>query len=353
MVKRVSKTALALAREGKLKPIAITAETVIAATADLPGEQPQILREYHAQCVSRGISMAEAAKLISRSENTLYQVWTGSHQARKDSICTDVAKVLDLFAGQAGTAKVDFIETPLTRMVLALAKQVQEFNRPGFLIGPIQRGKSAALQQVEKLMPGEAVYLSVPDGGKWSNFLRLALAPRFRISPKLPEHQIRAAVAAAVNRRTLIIADECHQGLEKASNPQAGRVLEYLRTLQDQTQCGLLICATPTLEYEMARGKLHGMLDQLQQRELLTFRLSADVSDEELDAISAAHGLPKAQGEACDLQYAVARTRSLGAWLNILRLARKGAHDEGKDLTWDRVLGTASDLHAMRNPQAA
>lgn len=344
---------MVIARAGKLKLISVPAETVIVATRDLEPDQAQQIRWFHQHCVDSRLSMADAAKLINRSENTLYQVWTGSHGAKKDAICADIGKLMLLVQSQVGTGKVAFVETAMTRDVYELARKAQTFNRIAFLIGEIQRGKTEALNAVVRKMPGEALLLRVPSGGKWSVFLRCVLAPKFGLNPKLPEYTIRREVLKAVNSRTLLVVDEAHQGLERASNPQAGRVLEYLRELQDTTQCGLLICATPTLEHEMEDGKLARMLAQVKERELLTIRLDGNISEEELDTFAAAYGLPPAQGPALEAQMTIARGRSLGAWLNVLRLAQKNAHDGQTALEWGHVLKTSDILRVLRNPQAA
>jgi len=333
--------------------ISISGDVVNRATADLPDDQRSAIRWFHGHATTMGWSLREAAEKIRRDPNTLYQVWTGRHAARKDEITREILAVQKLAIERQGLRRLGFIETDLSRKIWQVCDAARAYQRIALVFGDSQIGKTSALLAYQRAHNhGETVYVSTPTSGAMLFFVP-ALARALRISPALREVIMRERIISAFDDRMLLIVDEAHQCFattgHKSENLRAARALEFIREIHDRSGCGVVLSATNVLREEMESGKAAGVLTQLKRRRLVSLRLPSIPSPRTLAQFAAAYGLEPAEGDDLKLQADVIKGEALGMWLTTLRMASNRATKAGRPLTWADVRKAHALLRSLEH----
>lgn len=329
-------------------------DLVNRATENLPDEHRSLIRWLHAHAFAQNWTLETTAAAIKRDPNTLYQVFTGRHQASKTAICEEILRLQTITLKREGTEKVGYIKTRLTKRIWDVCQATLTHQRISLIIGDTQIGKTTALKEYAKEHNhGETIYVSMPSGGTLGHFLE-ELARALRILGRHREMDLRRRILEAFDAKMLLIVDEAHQCLIAAASSPHGslrsiKTLEFIREIHDRTGAGIIISATPIFAREMEDGKFSGVLAQIYNRRLINLRLPRKPTTGDLSAFAAAYGLPPAEGKAADLQDRIATGQSLGAWLTLLRMASGLAHRRKTTLTWPIVQDAARQLAALES----
>ncbi len=321
--------------------LSIPGDTVNRATADLPDKQRSAIRWLHSHALDQGWTIAETAQKIKKAENTLYQVFTGRHQAGKDAIVKEIESLRKTVAARAGTDALSYIETALTKRIWTVCDNCLIYQRIAFIFGDSQIGKTTALEEYQRTHNhGSTILVRMPAGGKTGDFLR-ALAAQLRISHRLSTQDLKLRVKAAFDDRMILIVDEAHQAMRQ--NARTGRaysteVYEFIREIHDERQCGLVFSATNVFREEIETGPQAGVLSQLSRRRLVALQLPNTPTAADLNTFAAAYGLEPATGDALELQKTVIQEQALGVWLMLLRMTAGRCHKQSLDMTWDQVI---------------
>jgi len=305
----------------------------------LPDKQRSAIRWLHSHALDQGWSVADAAKQIHKAENTLYQVFTGRHQAGKDSIVAEIDKLRKSVAARAGTNALAYIETALTKRIWTVCENCLIYQRIAFIFGDSQIGKTTALKEYKRTHNhGSTILVRMPAGGKIGDFLR-ALASELRISHRLSTQELKIRIKNAFDDRMVLIVDEAHQGMHyRSGRNYSTEVYEFIREIHDERECGLVIAATNVFREEIQTGRQAGVLEQLSRRKLVALQLPNSPTAADLQTFAAAYGLDKPEGEAAELQKTVIQEQALGVWLMLLRMTAGRCHKNNLNMTWDQVI---------------
>lgn len=332
--------------------IGIDPEVVNAATADLPDEHRRAIRWAYNYAVTKGMSRKELADAIRYSDNTLLQIFTGSHSASKKNATEKILRFKELEESREGSQQLAFIETDLSRKIWTLCENALSYNRIGFIFGDSQIGKTENLIEYARTHNhGETIYIRMPEGGTMAHFiheLKLAL----NINEKSTLVDIKRKIIHHFDRHKLLIIDEAHQCFiqsPRSTSIKPIRVLEYIREIHDVTKCGVIISATNMFHDQLQNGANSKILEQLKRRRLAALHLDNKPTKRDLDAFAAAYGLPAATEEALELQTEVITEEALGFWLTILRMTAARLHRAGKKMTWSDVAKSHDMLRKLEN----
>ena len=332
--------------------ISIPGDTVNRATADLPDRQRSAIRWLHSHALEQGWTMQETANKIKKAENTLYQIFTGRHQAGKNAVVQEIERLRKTVMARAGANPLDFIETALTKRIFQVCENCMVYQRIAFIFGDSQIGKTTALEEYRtQNNHGSTILVRMPAGGRMGDFLR-ALAAELRISHRLSTQELKIRIKQAFDDRMVLIIDEAHQAMRV--NQRSGRSYsvepyEFTREIHDERRCGVVISATNVFRDEIHTGSQAGVLAQLSRRRLCALQLPNQPTADDLRTFAAAYGLEPAEGEAAEIQKTVITEQALGVWLMLLRMTAARCHRKNQEMTWDQVIRSHDNLAKLES----
>ena len=327
----------------------IPGDVVNQATADLEDAQRSAIRRLHAYYIENDLSLDEAAALIHLSGTTLSLVFRGKYQASLDKVVNEIDHFFDLMDRRAVGRKAAFIPTAMSKQIWGLCGEALNLQRILFIFGESQIGKTEALTAYAKAHNhGSTIYVSVPTGGRITHFLQ-KLAAKLRISIQQTNDDLRRRIMDSFDERMLLIVDEAHQCIPKSGYSVTPlQTIEFIREIFDERHCGVVICATNQFRDAMDRdARYEKILVQVKRRMLLPLPLPDRPKQADLDAFSAAFGLPPSSGNYRAIEKDVIERDALGMWLTLLRMAAKIAHERKQKLDWTHVASAQAGLKAL------
>lgn len=345
----------------------IAADVVARATADLPAEQAEALRWLDEYARAGQRSLAEIGALLEKGDgatysgDSVYQVLTGRRKesgANIERFVDSVQKLRRRVQETSAKTSSQFVETVLTRMIHGAMRQAFSRKRVCFIFGESQIGKTtAAAEYARRHNHGETKFFRMPTGGALFGLVN-DMAGSLGINRANQTVAMRR-IFDCFDERNLLVVDECHQAIL----PRGGvtRSIDFLREIHDRRGCGLVLIGTNVFRDSLKTNKV---LAQIWRRRSpgMVVQLPDVPAQRDMDQFARAFGLEPAQdkkltvrysaidystGEAREstfsanpheLQTEILRTSGLGSWVKLLDDAKHMAVQDGKSLTWGRVL---------------
>lgn len=321
------------------KQFRIPGDVVNKATENLPDDQRSAIRRLHAVYTDNVWSLGELEAETGIDRTMLTQVFRGVYGAKLDGVVERIERYFDLEDKRATSRKLPFVVTKLTTRIWEVCETALEMKRIAFIFGESQIGKTAALRAYQQAHNhGATIYTDVPTGGSLLNFLA-KLASALRISPHQRRMDLRRRIIDSFDSRMLLIVDEASRCLPQDGRSHRGiQIIEFIRELFDEADCGVVICATNVFRKEMREGQMAKLLDQTKRRRCAAVQLPDVPTAGDLNVFANHYGLVSAAGEHYELQNRIVIEEGLGMWLTILRMAAKVANKKaGARMSWDHV----------------
>jgi hypothetical protein len=326
----------------------IAGDVVNRATADLPDDQRSAIRRLHAHYVENNLTLAETGKLIDYSDATITTMFRGKFEGSLVNVTQAIIKYFDLADERSTSSKLPFIKTSLTERIWKVCGSALEFQKIAFIFGDQQIGKTAALKAYrDEHNHGSTIYVRMPTGGALSNFL-IELARALRIGENLSISRVRERIKKAFDSRMLLIVDEAHLCIKESGRSQRSvESIDFVREIFDETECGVVLCATNVFSDAMESGTLHKILRQTKRRRLCALQLPRVPRQEDLNTFAAAYGLPASSGAARELEHSMVDAEAIGMWLTLLRMGAKVAAKRKEKLNWSHVITAHAGLREL------
>lgn len=307
-----------------------------------------IRRYCHQRCDDNLNTLVEHARLkgFNHDYNYFYQLLTARYfrpdkEGRPQGSWKTVVEiwrqlqVYDRFAAQL--AKVRFVETSVwDRIYEYISIKRTPFNccRFGGIIAPTGNQKSECFRELmRREKPGIITRIEAPAEPKIGQFIhKLGCALGANRSASLASKRDTIITELSHSGRVLIVdnVQRCYNRRSGDSQP----IFEYLLEMQEDTNCTVILCWTPTSTrfeeamkneyFEQFVGRMGG------NRAVL--RIEAYPNDDDIEAIAASFGLPEG-----DIETLLPRLRSLvreGGRIRILfdslQASARLAHQEKK-----------------------
>ncbi|HEX2861178.1 MAG TPA: hypothetical protein VHN79_06045, partial [Lacunisphaera sp.] len=158
---------------------------------------------------------------------------------------------------------------------------------------------------------------------------------KVRVSPNQRSGDLPRMLRRAFSDDMVLIVDEASRAAVGGRN--TSKTLDFIRSVYDESQCGVLLCGTNIFRDQMANEKMEPFLRQLHRRVLFRRQLPDRPTRADLNAIARHYQLPAATGDAYQLQLATITSHGLGVWLTTLTAAARNASKRGQDMTWAHV----------------
>jgi DNA transposition AAA+ family ATPase len=169
---------------------------------------------------------------------------------------------------RAQMGKAPFVETSIVRTIWDYAETKwtpERVNKFGVIVGETGTGKSAAFRELEaRHLVGLVAHVESPENAAVSELIA-HLAYHYGTALTYSNKAKRDKVFNTVNDRRLIIVDNA-QDLYNEKRGHNQPCFAFLRRLQDQTQCTILLSMTPTGERLLFEQFLKGYFEQFEGR---------------------------------------------------------------------------------------
>lgn len=322
----------------------IPTTTVNDATVAMSEEHRAELRWLQGYGIDSNQSIDQVAALLKKSNgesysrDSVYQALTGRREAGLDSF---VAAIIELRRSIDARSSVGFpfVTWSRSERIFDLCEMAFTFQDFVFIYGRSHAGKTEPLKKYAATKPhGRVIYLEMPPKGYISAF-KTDLAEALKISGRYSTNELSVRIRNAIDPGMIIIIDQFHRAV-----PRTGRqgldTLDFIMTLRDLRQCGVVLCGTPQAKAEIENPQnAHAeFYKQITNRSVGTFMIEDAISADDMALFAAAIDLPPASGDALDLQTAVLRKHSLGKWIKLLRAAMRLAANKKEPLAWIHVI---------------
>jgi hypothetical protein len=318
----------------------IPGPVVNRATEHLSDRERSAIRRYHAHYVENDLNIREAAALIRISETAISQVFNGKYPSKLDSVVKAIESFFELEDERAQGRELAFTHTTLSDRIFKVCSGAREFQKIGFIYGKSQSGKSTNLVEFARQHNhGSTVYVPVPAGGSFTNFLYNFCKP-LRIPINTPLGIMRYKIIESFDGRMLAIFDEIHQTIGQAgrgNNKSGIQCIEFIRELYNAKKCGIVAAGTPAFKKELEQGAYSKLLEQFKLRRLCTLMLPDAPPQVDLDLFAAKYGLPPSSGEDRALEKRIVNDEALGMWLTYLRMGAKLAATRNEPMSWRHI----------------
>ena len=214
----------------------------------------------------RGYSFDQTGALVEYSGATISRLFAGKYEGALDKVVAQIDGYLELEAERAKMRSDRFIENSIWMRINNLCTFALTRNAATRLVGPTQIGKTYCLKEYMRRSSRQVCYVRIPAAPT----LKLAVAAfaeAVGVGSSLRVDDARARVARAIGRNTLLIVDELHELVMSAGKGTAMKVIEWIREIKDNSNCGLVLCGTRSLEDDLINDpRMKGWLVQLDQR---------------------------------------------------------------------------------------
>ncbi len=168
---------------------------------------------------------------------------------------------------EALRGKVPFVETTSWEAIESYidGKRARDrVNRWGVVVGPTGSQKTACFKEyVRRNNHGATWWMEAPAGGGVSEFLG-RLGMRAGLAEQTSRDKKRFHLLRTIPSGKAIIIDNVQDLYRPGRLEQP--VFSFLRQLQDETECCIILSITPTFERELTNGMMLGYFEQFEGR---------------------------------------------------------------------------------------
>ncbi len=231
--------------------------------------------------------------------------------------------------------RVPFVMTPTAQSIfdyIDLRRSPDWVNKFGVIVGPTGSQKTATLKEYQsRNNHGQVICVESPENGALSELLA-AMASAYGYTRDASKPRLRNAVFRSVTETRTVIVDNA----QELYRPQLGHdqpAFSYLRRLQDEKGCTIILSITPTFERTLVNSMMAGYFEQFEGRaggRRNFLRLPEYASAEDCLAIAQAFGLQDAEQHTAELVRIArepGRIRRLFGDLQIAKLTASAAKE--------------------------
>jgi hypothetical protein len=375
--------------------INIGGNTVTQGTEHLPEEQKLTLRALHTIARDEKWSWAETVRQSGIHNTVLYRLWHGSyryplivkerhcHVCRKnvdtnraggcakcgarndmitvtekphpkageqiplsDEVCNKLSRWKAKFDAVVATDD-DFVETSVWKRIEGVARRAFKRRKMALVLGESQIGKTTAGKHLaKKYNSGATRYVDTPPSPGKQMMLKV-IAKALTVSPNTCFDNLLQDVIAALDPSKQLVIDNFHRVLRTYQRGSVVACMDMILYIFDQTQCSIVVMATPQFGDAIRNGEFSQYLKQFDRRFLYPLWLEDEPEPGDLMLIARKAGLrAECDSKTGDWVYPNARTEvAVGKdkTAKPLEIVQHIAHTDGFGKFCAR-LGDAADL---------
>lgn len=317
----------------------IPASVVDTCTAELPERERKAIRWFHEYYWDQGLSLTQLGDLIGYDGSTMSRVFRGEYAGERATVVGKIEEFKADHESRFTSRKMPWQKTELGDEMRQDCEVARVYQAIVCGFGESQVGKSENLKQIAREdKEGSTLYFQIPPGATESEFL-VIVCDFLRFSARTRVGELWQKIARELRRipKLLLIIDEGARAGGKREYGGGGfRLIERLRWLQEEVNCGLFFCGTNLTRDQLQQAEHEKYLNQWNRRCLRKVQYPDVPSRNDLNVFAAYYKLPPSSGTARTLERTVIDTLGLGQWLKTLALAQVRAGRER--MTWEHVV---------------
>jgi DNA transposition AAA+ family ATPase len=238
--------------------------------------------------------------------------------------------------------KVPFIMTPVAQSIfdyIDTKRAPDRVNKFGVIVGETGSQKTATLKEYRRLNNhGACVWLESPENASLSEFIT-RLAGCYGVGWNVSLERKRNKIFDSVNAQRCLLVDNV-QDLYKPARGHDQPAFAFLRRLQDERGCTVILSITPTFERTLVEGSMKGYFEQFVGRSggvAEWLRLPAHPPEEDVVAIARGFKLRDAERHTDYLVKIAKEPGRVRRLFEALQKAKVTAEARGTALTINHV----------------
>lgn len=302
-------------------------------------EEHDLVWWYFNYAKENGFDLKKTAEEIGYADPTTpYRVFQGKYEAHLSNFCNKVRTYKKLADERGSARKAFFVDTTCSKKVFQICHAARISQTIAWIFGDSQIGKTAALKEYTRQNNhGHTIYVRLPASAGVQLLLK-SIARACHVNADTSLDNIRKRLMQAIDHNMLLIIDELHQVFTSYHASSQIKVMELLREIYDETQCGMVLCGTHVLKREVEEGKLTLVLEQMRRRGTLRLELPNRPGLKDIKTIANHFGL----GEPTDREIKVIRemvsTSGLGMYVKFLQAGSRLAEKRKETMIWDHFI---------------
>jgi DNA transposition AAA+ family ATPase len=335
----------------------VSGDTMTVKTARYPTAQRDLVRWLYGHAKNNGWNWGDLEALTGISSTTIFRIWTGIYADGRTGPCADISdecrKIERLRQTAAEPTVLDhqgFVETTVFQRISKICDEAMLCHTIAMIYGESQIGKTASLKEyVRREHYGQTIYVLMPASAGVQSMMR-AIAEACHISTRACFDSLRNRLLRCLDDTKLLILDEVHEVFVSYHKQATVRCMSVLRQLQEQTQCGLVLCGTNVFRNHIERGEFAQSLKQLRKRGIWELQLENTPSPTDIALIYRHHKLGKPSGEAARLVKHVTTEHGMGKFTKFMVRATQVAASRRERFQWkhfEEVVGASALMREM------
>lgn len=294
--------------------------------------------------------LKDYADALATSNTTVHRLFNGNYGASYDGIIAAIVRFKILADERSKRKQIGFIETSAWAKISRVCNAALFDNMPAFIYGDSQLGKTACLKEfTRRNNHGTTRYIRMPSSPTFPYFLKV-VAEACYIPPRQAHDVLRRRIMDSLDDRNLLIIDEVHQAMCTGTEPNARKVVEFLREVYDRTGCGIVLCGTKVFRDEFERGRQSLVFEQFRRRGMLELVLPETPSRSDINKIAAAFDLPPPTGPTQALIKSMLESSGLGKYIKFLQYANGVSVARKEPLSWEHFSDAYAGVKALSAP---
>jgi hypothetical protein len=263
----------------------------------------------------------------------------------------DYAQAVSMIRAKRRSAKgseaeaTGFVEPSTWRTVSQVCDYVAASRKPAFIFGESQIGKTECLERWKAMHNTGFVKVFAIPPAPTLGCVVYELAKMLNIPPRGYSAEIKSRIYGAVDGRHVLLIDEVHRAFEGTSQRHSIRIFEFLRSIYDTAQCGMVLSGTNVFKEQFESGPISTILGQFRRRGIVSVVLPPVTPREDLDMIASTFLLPPLRTDhtAEEIVTRMVSNSGIGQFITFLKSAQNVAEKLKKPISWQHFIA-AYDL---------
>jgi len=317
-------------------------------------EQHDLIWWYFNYSKEQGFNLTTCAAEIGYSDGTTpWRVFNGKYEANLSNFCDKVTAFKKIADERGDLKKSFFVDTTCSKKVFQICHAARISQTIAWIFGDSQIGKTASLKEYTRQNNhGQTIYVRLPASAGVQLVMK-SIARACHVSADTSLDNIRRRVLSAIDHNMLLIIDELHQVFTSYNSSSQIKVMELLREIQDETECGLVLCGTHVLKKEVEEGKLTLVLEQLRRRGTLRLELPDRPGKKDIQAIANRFDLPAPTEREIKVIREMVSISGLGMYIKFLQAGNNLASKAKETMTWDHFIDAFVIIQRASKPTKA
>ncbi len=293
---------------------------------------------FYAYAMDNGWNLEDAGKAVGKDATTVHRMFAGRYGAKYDGLVEAVRKFHALADARGTRRKIGFVESSTWSRVEQVCRHALVMQLPAFIYGKSQIGKTTCLKEfARRNNHGQTKYIEIPAAATLADVQR-EVASACYISPRLDVNTLKRRILDAIDDKMLLIVDEIHRPFITSGQSSAVRIVEWLRQIYDNTDCGIVFSGTEIFQSELKNGRQSPVLEQFRRRGIFELQLPEVPPRADVTKIAKAFGLPPPEDTAKDIITTMLKQSGLKQYIVFLQMAGNLAAAQRKELSWDHFV---------------